>query len=255
MTLPLRTRRALSSPHTGPSISAGPGCPVTPPGGRPTRETRTTNAPFLRRAPRVLATALAAGLLAGAPPAASREAAGAVVLPSSEIEHLFGATRGVFTAADGTVYYGKGVVVLSAIAFESGSDRPTPESRAQIAELAGALGKPFYHDSIFSVEGHADSTGSAAWNEELSLRRARQVVRILVDEHGVPAGRLTVCGRGESAPREGLRHAPENGLNRRMEVVRLVGVAVTSLRFAPPANPSDSGAAAPVACADRRRHL
>ena len=213
-----------------------------------------TNAPFLRRAPRVLATALAAGLLQGSLPAAG-EAGGAVVLPSSEIEHLMGSAADVFVAADGTVYYGKGVVVLSAVAFESGSDRPIPESRAQIAELAGALKKPFYRHSIFSVEGHADSTGSAAWNEELSLRRARQVVRILVDEHDVPAGRLTVCGRGESAPREGLRHEPENGLNRRVEVVRLAGVAVTSLRFAPPANPSDPGAAAPVACADRRRHL
>ena len=215
-----------------------------------------TNMPLLRRAARIPAVALAAGLLSGAPPAAAGEAGGAVVLPSSEIEHLMGRTRDVVVAADGTVYPGKGVVVLPTIAFESGSDRPTPtpESRAQIAELAGALKLPIFRDSFFSIEGHTDSVGSAARNEDLSLRRARQVASSLVEEHGVPPYMLTVCGRGENAPREGLRLAPENSLNRRVEVVRLEeGPGTILLRFRPPANPlSPDGI--PVVCGDRGRY-
>ena len=211
-----------------------------------------TNMPLLRRAALVPAAALAAGLLQGSPPAAG-EAGGAVVLPLSEIAHLFGGSRDVFTAADGTVYYGKGVVVLPAIAFDSGSDRPTPtpELQAQIAELARALKIPVFRDSFFSIEGHTDSVGSAARNEDLSLRRARQVARILVEEHGVPPDMLAVCGRGECAPRAGLRLAPENSLNRRVEVVRLEGTAAILLGFRPPANPiSPDGI--PVVCGERR---
>lgn len=210
-----------------------------------------TDTPLLRRAARLPAVILAAGLLGGAPPAAAGEAGRAAVLPASEIAHLLGRARDIVTAADGTVYYGKGVVALSAIAFASGSDRPAPASRAQIAELARAL-KQWSSHGFFSIEGHADSAESAARNDELSLRRARQVARRLVEEHGVPPEILTVCGRGESIPREGL--APQNSLNRRVEVVRLGGAVAELLAFRPPANPL-SPDDAPVVCGDRRRRL
>ena len=223
-----------------------------------------TNMPLLRRAALVPAAALAAGLLQGSPPAAG-EAGGAVVLPSGEIEHLMGRTADVVVAADGTVYHAKGVVVLPAIAFESGSDRPTPESQAQIEELAaalrrlrlrelkslrsldpnpgGALKKSHLREEVFSIQGHAAGAGSAALNEDLSLRRARQTARSLVEEHGVPLDILTVCGRGESAPREGF--APG-----RVEVVRLGALAVL---VDLPGTRSFDGV--PVFCGEARPHF
>lgn len=219
-----------------------------------------TNMPLLRRAARVPAVALAAGLLSGAPPAAAGEVGGAVVLPSSEIEHLMGRTRDVVVAADGTRYHAQGVVVLPAIVFESGSDRPTMESQAQLEELAvalkrlhlgelnlgGAPKRPRLRRYVFSIQVHADSAGSAALNEDLSLRRARQVVRGLVEKRSVPPDILTVCGRGESAPRDGF--APE-----RVEVV-LLGWAALLLELTPPADlrPFDD---VPVLCGDSRPHF
>lgn len=222
-----------------------------------------TNIPLLRRAALVPAAALAAALLQGSPPAAG-EAGGAVVLPSGEIEHLMGRTADVVVAADGTRYHAKGVVVLPAIAFESGSDRPTPESQAQIEELAAALkslhlgeleslrfldpnpggapGRPHLREAVFSIQGHADDAGSAALNEDLSLRRARQAVRSLVEEHGVPPDILRVCGRGESAPREGF--APD-----RVEVVRVGWLAVL-LDFG-----TRSFDGVPVFCGEARPHF
>lgn len=205
-----------------------------------------TNMPLLRRAARIPAVALAAGLLSGAPPAAAGEAGGAVVLPSSEIEHLMGRTRDVVVAADGTRYHGKGVVVLPAIAFESGSDRPTMESQAQIEELAGALKRLHLLENVFSIQGHVDGARSAALADDLSLRRARRVVRSLVEEYGVPPDILTVCGRGESAPREGF--APD-----RVEVVRLGSLAVL-LELLPPANRRFFDGA-PVSCGNSRPHF
>ena len=216
-----------------------------------------TDMPLLRRAALVPAAALAAGLLQSSPPAAGGEAGGAVVLPSGEIEHLMGRTRDVVVAADGTRYHAKGVVVLPAIAFESGSDRPTPESQAQIEELAAALKslhfldpnpggaprRPHLREAVFSIQGHADDAGSAALNEDLSLRRARQTARSLVEEHGVPPGILTVCGRGESAPREGF--APD-----RVEVVRLGRLAVL---LELPGTRSFDGL--PIFCGDARPHF
>lgn len=49
------------------------------------------------------------------------------------------------------------------------------------------------------VEGHTDSTGDAAHNEDLSKRRAETVVKWLVD-HGVDAPRLEAAGYGSARP-------------------------------------------------------
>lgn len=49
------------------------------------------------------------------------------------------------------------------------------------------------------VQGHTDSSGSEAYNQTLSERRAQAVKQYLVD-HGVNASRLTTQGFGESTP-------------------------------------------------------
>lgn len=51
-----------------------------------------------------------------------------------------------------------------------------------------------------TVVGHTDSTGQAAYNQDLSERRAATVVEYLMVQHGIDASRLTVIGRGEEQP-------------------------------------------------------
>lgn len=68
---------------------------------------------------------------------------------------------------------------------------------------------------LFRIVGHTDASGSAAYNERLSLLRAQEVKRYLTDECGVEASRLEAVGVGESFP---LDMADPNGdVNRRVE--------------------------------------
>jgi outer membrane protein OmpA-like peptidoglycan-associated protein len=69
-----------------------------------------------------------------------------------------------------------------------------------------------------AVEGHADSTGSAAHNQELSERRAG-AVRTALTELGISAGRISVRGYGESHPVAANDTAQNRQMNRRVEIV------------------------------------
>jgi outer membrane protein OmpA-like peptidoglycan-associated protein len=67
------------------------------------------------------------------------------------------------------------------------------------------------------VEGHTDSIGDEAYNQDLSERRARAVRDYLVSR-GVDGSRITAAGFGESKP-VATNDTPEGRfLNRRVEV-------------------------------------
>ena len=67
------------------------------------------------------------------------------------------------------------------------------------------------------VEGHTDSTGSDAYNQALSQRRADSVRQYLVRK-GVPAERLSARGFGESNPVASNDGADGRAMNRRVEL-------------------------------------
>ena len=67
----------------------------------------------------------------------------------------------------------------------------------------------------FQVVGHTDTAGTASYNENLSLLRAQEVKRHMVDHCGVPATRLEAVGVGEAFPLDGV--SPEADANRRVE--------------------------------------
>lgn len=66
------------------------------------------------------------------------------------------------------------------------------------------------------VEGHADSTGSASYNQKLSEKRANAVVDYLV-ERGVSASRLKAVGYGEERPAYSNDTDAGRAKNRRVE--------------------------------------
>ena len=134
-----------------------------------------------------------------------------------ELTQRVSATRGIAVeAAPLPPVFSK--VALPAIEFEFNSARLTHSARRQVRELGAALQMAPLDSTRFAVQGHTDSRGAAAYNRELSFRRAQAVLHGLVTA-GIATDRLTPVGLGESFPRPGLDGADAG--NRRVEIVSL----------------------------------
>lgn len=68
------------------------------------------------------------------------------------------------------------------------------------------------------IEGFTDSTGSDAYNLQLSQRRA-EAVRVALSQMGIDRARIETRGYGEAYPVAGNATAGERQLNRRVEIV------------------------------------
>ncbi len=69
--------------------------------------------------------------------------------------------------------------------------------------------------NVFQIIGHTDSAGSAEYNQNLSLLRAKEVKRFLVGDCGIADERLEVLGVGEAEPLN--KDNPRADENRRVE--------------------------------------
>ena len=117
---------------------------------------------------------------------------------------------GVREDARGTV-----LTLSGSVLFASGEAELLPSARNRLTEVADALKQS---DNAITIEGHTDSMGPDAYNEELSLRRAEQVRGFLLSR-GVPPERLTVRGLGEYRPVASNSTAEGRANNRRVEIV------------------------------------
>ncbi len=75
-----------------------------------------------------------------------------------------------------------------------------------------------YPNSTVQVVGHTDNSGSAAYNQDLSQRRAVSVANVL-RESGVPNGRISAYGRGEDQPIASNLTPAGRAQNRRVEII------------------------------------
>jgi outer membrane protein OmpA-like peptidoglycan-associated protein len=82
-------------------------------------------------------------------------------------------------------------------------------------QVAGTLVE--YNQTVIEVAGHTDSTGSDAYNQELSERRAASVIAYLAS-HGVQDKRMIRVGAGEQHPVASNATAEGRQLNRRVEI-------------------------------------
>jgi outer membrane protein OmpA-like peptidoglycan-associated protein len=71
---------------------------------------------------------------------------------------------------------------------------------------------------FIAVEGYTDSTGSKAYNEALSRRRADRVVQYLVAKSDIPIYRIHMIGLGQEKPADDARNRTARAKNRRVEV-------------------------------------
>ncbi|HEX6860726.1 MAG TPA: OmpA family protein [Caulobacteraceae bacterium] len=75
-----------------------------------------------------------------------------------------------------------------------------------------------YPQTVVDVVGHADSTGSDAYNQALSERRANSVAQYLTGRGVLPA-RLYVAGMGERQPIASNDTEAGRAQNRRVEII------------------------------------
>lgn len=104
--------------------------------------------------------------------------------------------------------------------FDKAAIRPAAEPTLQ--DIAGLIESG--PAGAVAIEGHTDSKGSAAYNKELSLRRAQAVAKWLAS-HGVDPSRLKTEGLGDSRPVQpnklanGADNPEGRAQNRRVEFV------------------------------------
>ena len=102
------------------------------------------------------------------------------------------------------------------VLFATDSAALRPDLVADLGSVAQNLIS--YPNSRIEVIGHTDDTGSAAYNADLSQRRASLVAQVLM-ARGVPGNRLTAYGRGEDMPIASNATPQGQALNRRVEII------------------------------------
>lgn len=129
------------------------------------------------------------------------------------------------------------------------ADRPVLDRYAAVVE-------EHYRGATITVEGFADPAGSAAYNLELSRRRARAVASYLTNQGGLDRDRLRTVGYGEDRlVKPGAAGPGREGLeNRRVTFVVEYGGDAGSLApqtsTASDPSPGTSGASRPAPDAD-----
>ncbi|WP_347266430.1 OmpA family protein [Paracoccus sp. (in: a-proteobacteria)] len=108
------------------------------------------------------------------------------------------------------------VVMPESALFATSSAAVGPQGQNDLYIIARNLNQ--YPNSQIQVIGHTDSTGSAAYNQDLSERRARSVSGIL-QAGGVSPTRISTVGRGSTQPVASNDTAAGRAQNRRVEIL------------------------------------
>jgi outer membrane protein OmpA-like peptidoglycan-associated protein len=120
------------------------------------------------------------------------------------------------------------IATMPDVLFETSKFSLKPAARESLAKLAGIL--LAYPDLRLEVDGHTDSVGSDAYNQQLSERRAASVRDYLVQQ-GIPISSATVLGLGKTQPVASNATAAGRQQNRRVELVvsgEVIGTAIGS---------------------------
>lgn len=113
---------------------------------------------------------------------------------------------------------GEGIIVKfdSGILFDVNQTALKAAARTNIESLATSLkNNP---ETIVTIVGHTDATGTDEYNQKLSERRAEAVKSYAIAQ-GISGSRLNTQGRGETEPIEDNTTEDGRSKNRRVEIV------------------------------------
>jgi outer membrane protein OmpA-like peptidoglycan-associated protein len=103
--------------------------------------------------------------------------------------------------------------------FDYNSADISTTSMPSVQALGGALSNPDLKGSTFVVEGHTDSFGGEAYNQDLSERQADSIKHYLAEKFGIAGSDLVTVGYGKSKLKK--PEAPTDPVNRRVQVVNI----------------------------------
>ena len=129
------------------------------------------------------------------------------------------------------------IATMPDVLFETNQYALRPAARESLAKVAGIL--LAYPDLRLEVDGHTDSVGSDAYNQQLSEKRAASV-RDYLAQQGIPIASVTVQGFGKTQPVASNATATGRQQNRRVELVvsgEVIGTKIGGSSTAVPAQP------------------
>lgn len=112
-----------------------------------------------------------------------------------------------------------GRFTTTGIYFNTNSSVVKKESYGTIKTIADMLSADA--NIKIKIVGHTDSDGDLAINQDLSVRRAESVKKILVKDFGIDASRLEFDGKGETEPSDDNSTEKGKANNRRVEFIKL----------------------------------
>ena len=144
--------------------------------------------------------------------------AGTGALIGAGLDRQAAELRGSLSSNIGVINHGDYLVVQMPqdLLFAVDSASVRPDLRSDLYTVASSLMK--YPNSRIEVIGHTDNTGAAAYNQDLSQRRAVAVASVL-RESGVPGARVAAYGRGEDQPIASNLTPDGRAKNRRVEII------------------------------------
>jgi len=107
------------------------------------------------------------------------------------------------------------VTFASDVLFDFDKSVVKPEGKSKLDDLSGKV-RGINLEVVIAI-GHADSIGSDAYNQKLSVRRAESVKAYLVSK-GIEANRVYTEGKGKKQPVADNRTKEGRAKNRRVEI-------------------------------------
>ena len=200
---PLPAPPTPPTPPTPPASVAPTPAPTSPPTAAPSAASPPAAAPSTRPAPAAPPSPPAAAPADIAPPQTTQPPR-ADAAPAERAEQQPKAEK---VTLDTDTY------------FDFDKSTLKPEGRRKLDELASRIAS--MQLEVVVATGHTDWTGTDAYNQKLSERRARAVKNYLM-EKGLPADRIFTDGKGEKQPVASNKTREGRAKNRRVEV-ELVG--------------------------------
>lgn len=106
------------------------------------------------------------------------------------------------------------VSIALEVQFDTAKDVVKPQYDDQLKKVADFL--KAYPASKAEIEGHTDNVGQAAYNKDLSQRRAAAVRQALINRFGCDGSRLSAAGYGPEKPLVANDTPANRAVNRRV---------------------------------------